>query len=166
MIKSNNALAIYSLGINKFIITKSPAVISTVLGSCVSVCLYDPHRAIGGMNHYMLPYCFPEKKHDTLRFGDTAIPILIKMVKQAGGRQLKAKIFGGAKLFPKIANMSFPDDNISIARKILEKHGIEIVSENVGGFTGRSIHFYPQKGLVTVKKQVSPPENFMEKYAI
>ena len=29
--------------------------ISTVLGSCVATCLWDPVLRIGGMNHFMLP---------------------------------------------------------------------------------------------------------------
>jgi chemotaxis protein CheD len=29
--------------------------ITTVLGSCVSTCLWDPLKRIGGMNHFMLP---------------------------------------------------------------------------------------------------------------
>jgi len=28
---------------------------TTVLGSCVSVCLFDRLRCFGGMNHYLLP---------------------------------------------------------------------------------------------------------------
>ena len=30
-------------------------VISTLLGSCVAVCLWDPILQLGGMNHFLLP---------------------------------------------------------------------------------------------------------------
>ena len=29
--------------------------VSTILGSCISLCLWDPKLGAGGINHYMLP---------------------------------------------------------------------------------------------------------------
>ena len=31
-------------------------VLSTILGSCVAVCMYDPVQNVGGLNHYLLPH--------------------------------------------------------------------------------------------------------------
>jgi len=37
-------------------VAKDPdVVLTTILGSCVAACLYDPVAAIGGMNHFLLP---------------------------------------------------------------------------------------------------------------
>ena len=40
----------------ELIATSDPSVISTVLGSCVSVCLLDPVTKSGGANHFLLPH--------------------------------------------------------------------------------------------------------------
>ena len=45
----------YFLKPGYILIASKPTVISTVLGSCVSVCLYDRKRGAGGMNHFQLP---------------------------------------------------------------------------------------------------------------
>ena len=147
-----NIAPVYHLGINKSLVATEPTVISTVLGSCVSVCLYDVKALVGGMNHYMLPFCFVGKEHDVLRFGETSIPLLIKKMRQAGACKIRAKIFGGANMYPIAHNNTLAGDNIKVARAILAHHGIKIEKEDVGGFTGRAIRFCSSNGQVQVKK--------------
>ena len=67
----------------------------TVLGSCISVCLWDPRRKIGGINHYMLPFWNGEGLASP-RFGNIAIIKLIeKMLAHGADRHnLQAKVFG------------------------------------------------------------------------
>jgi len=36
-------------------VATEPTEITTILGSCVAICLWDPGSGVGGMNHYMLP---------------------------------------------------------------------------------------------------------------
>ena len=36
-------------------VSKEPAVIKTVLGSCISVCVYDSRLKCGGLCHFNLP---------------------------------------------------------------------------------------------------------------
>ena len=73
-----------------------PAQITTVLGSCVAVCLFDAEVRVGGMNHYLLAQ--PVNGEHSARFGAVAVPALIDAVVKGGGRpgSLKAKVFGGA----------------------------------------------------------------------
>ena len=39
----------------EYFATADDTIISTVLGSCIAVALYDPRSCVGGLNHFMLP---------------------------------------------------------------------------------------------------------------
>src|ERR1700744_1491708 len=72
------------------------AVVSTILGSCVSVCLWDQGLKLGGINHYVLPVTQSTSEPENTRYGDVAIDYLYRMMLNLGGRpnKLQAKIFG------------------------------------------------------------------------
>ena len=77
--------------------------ISTVLGSCISVALYDKVIQYGGLNHFMLAYDqTSSKENDTLagRFGEYAMELLINTMLKHGAskRNLTAKVFGGSNV--------------------------------------------------------------------
>lgn len=121
---------------------KKETVISTLLGSCVAVVLYDPVQKIGGMNHYLLPDN-PGTEPGSGRYGSFAIPQLIKEMEKLGAdrRRLQAKIYGGGNV---IAENTFGESigssNIILAYQALGDEGIPILEENVGGNLGRKIH--------------------------
>ncbi len=73
-----------------------PAAITTIVGSCVAVCLFDPVAGVGGMNHYLLP--LPVQREWSPRFGNVAIAELLRAVLDRGARRdrIQAKVFGGA----------------------------------------------------------------------
>jgi len=126
--------------------------ISTVLGSCVAVCLYDKKRQKGGMNHFQLPL-ISEQQKATARYGNIATPTLISMLISDGSEinNLEAQIFGGA-YNPDISIHDIGRDNIKIAKNVLAKKQIRIVSEDVGGEKGRKIVFNTYSGEVAVLK--------------
>jgi len=145
-----------SLNIGQIVIVSDPTVISTVLGSCVSICLYSP-KGIAGMIHYALPYQFEHnQEEDPLRYGDQAIPILINEVKKLTSEPLtifKAKIIGGANCLVRANGGGFNnigEQNIQMARDILKSVKIEVVGEHVGGEVGRKVYFYTADGRVQV----------------
>lgn len=147
----------FSLNVGQMIVVKDPAVISTVLGSCVSVCLYLPNKQFGGMIHYALPYQFEHNTDDDpLRYGDQAIPVLITEVKKLTIEpisSLKAKIIGGANCLVRASGGGFNnigEQNIQMARDILRAYKIEVVGEHVGGEVGRKVFFYTADGKVQV----------------
>ncbi len=39
----------------EYFVTRQEMVLVTVLGSCISACIRDREKGIGGMNHFMLP---------------------------------------------------------------------------------------------------------------
>lgn len=131
----------------------SPAAISTVLGSCVAVCLYDTKLGIGGMNHYLLPF-WNGNGLQSLRFGNISIPILIETMLERGSsiRTLEAKIFGGASMNASTnENMMIGKKNILVAKEILKSYNIAIVAEDVGGTNGRKIQFDIERKKVLLK---------------
>jgi len=118
-----------------------PTVISTVLGSCVSVCIFDRKRRVGGMNHFQLPYT-QERHLSTARYGNVATSALIYMMINHGSKikNLEAQIYGGA-YDPALSPKNVGNENIRVARRILMKKRIRIASEDVGGHRGRKIIF-------------------------
>lgn len=122
---------------------KEETVISTLLGSCVAVALYDPDKKIGGLNHFLLPEPTP---HDAIspRYGTVAITELISQLKRLGANtnNLKAKIYGGGNVITNVLKgPSVGALNIAVAEKILKNLNIPIVEKNIGGTKARTIKF-------------------------
>ena len=112
--------------------------ISTILGSCVALCLWDKRLRFGGMNHFLLPNR-PSNEPASLRFGDVAIPALIARAVELGShpRDLQAKLFGGAcVLATSTAEYSVGRRNVELAMAELRAHRIPIVSSRLAGNEG------------------------------
>ncbi len=125
----------------------------TVLGSCVSVCLWDPHSSIGGINHFMLPFWNGEGLASP-RFGNIAVSKLIeKMVGLGADRnRLQAKVFGGGDMLKSTsAFMNIGQRNIVVAEDLLREAKIPIISADTGGKHGRKLVFNTKSGVVLVK---------------
>ena len=75
-------------------------VLTTVLGSCVSACLFDPQRQIGGMNHFLLPESGADQGTSDLRYASAAMERLVNALLKAGATRahLRAKLFVGASM--------------------------------------------------------------------
>lgn len=129
-----------------------PTVISSVLGSCVAVCLFDRKRNIGGMNHFQLPL-ITEKHLATARYGNVATMTLVRMMTDTGSKpkHLEAQIIGGA-YNPKISRKNIGPENVQMARKLLARKRIRIASEDVGGEKGRKVVFNTHTNEVAVMK--------------
>lgn len=120
---------------------EKPTVISTVLGSSVSVSLYDKKRKTGGMNHFLFPVAESREKTTAL-YGNIAVLTLIRMMIRKGSapRHLEAQIFGGANN-TEVCIRDVGKQNHHIAKDMLRQKKIRIVSEDVGGELGRKIVF-------------------------
>ncbi len=129
-----------------------PTVVSTVLGSCVAVVLWDKKRRAGGINHFQLP-TFKGAGRPTAKYGDASTAMLIRMMIQDGSKNkhLEAQIFGGA-CNRKVSSWDVGRENIRTARGVLAKHGIRVISEDVGGERGRKIIFDSVNNEVAVLK--------------
>jgi len=127
-----------------------PCQISTILGSCVSVCLFDRTRLAGGMNHFLLPSS-RKGEQESLRFGDSATVALLEMLLALGCRleNITAKIFGGSALFR--GKERYPESlgakNVAAALQLMENAGIAIVAQETGGDHGRKVVFDTDDGV-------------------
>jgi len=142
----------YFLKPGYILVPEAPTIISTVLGSCVAVCLFDCARKIGGMNHFLLPST-ANPKEATARYGNVATLTLIGMMLEGGSniKDLEAQVFGGAfKRETCPTNIGL--ENIQVARKILARKRIPIASEDVGGEKGRKIVYDTRLNEVAVIK--------------
>ncbi|PKN68175.1 MAG: hypothetical protein CVU57_00695 [Deltaproteobacteria bacterium HGW-Deltaproteobacteria-15] len=142
----------YFLKPGYILVPEAPTIISTVLGSCVAVCLFDCARKIGGMNHFPLPST-ANPKEATARYGNVATLTLIGMMLEGGSniKDLEAQVFGGAfKRETCPTNIGL--ENIKVARKILARKKIPIASEDVGGEKGRKIVYDTSSNEVAVIK--------------
>ena len=131
---------------------REPHHVQTILGSCVAVCLYDRFLKYGGINHYMMPW-WNGRDLPSPKYGDIAVERLLEKMIALGSQKynLVAKIFGGANQHAFRQKFDIGERNVSIARDMLAKHGITIVSENVGGERGRKIVFQTETGQVYMK---------------
>lgn len=133
----------------------APTAVTTVLGSCVAVCLFDPHRGLGGLNHYLLPYGDGGGPRGC-RFGNVAIEELISTLCSHGSRQsdLVAKIFGGADVLDAFrhGDDSLGARNVDVARALLQVKRIPIVAHDVRGERGRKLIFHTHDGNAYIKR--------------
>jgi chemotaxis protein CheD len=132
-----------------------PCAITTVLGSCVSVCLYDVGRGIGGANHFLLPHA-GTRSNEPLRCGASAIEALLRRLLDLGARRhkLAAKVFGGAHVLQAIQSDRYHlgTANVDVARSVLSAERIPVLAEDVGGTRGRKLRFVTGDGSAWVQE--------------
>ncbi|MBF0349546.1 MAG: chemotaxis protein CheD [SAR324 cluster bacterium] len=127
--------------------------LSTVVGSCIAIMLYDKKTRIGGMAHIMLGYS--DGKTDTPgKYADTAVPHLIQLMEQSGAQAYRlkgAKVAGGGEMFDHFSpELNVSKLNIKAVYDILARHGIKIIAEDLGGKTGRRVTLDTETGKVQV----------------
>lgn len=130
-----------------------PTVVTTVLGSCVAVCLYDPGARVGGVNHFLLPHHVERERSP--RFGSVAVPQLVNDVVRAGASRaaLVAKVFGGASVIGALGKgRRLGDENWALALRLLEEAGIPVLDQDVGGTRGRKLVFFTDEGTAWVRQ--------------
>ncbi|MBP0481393.1 chemotaxis protein CheD [Sagittula salina] len=131
-----------------YMISEDPsAVLTTVLGSCIAVCLFDATRGIGGMNHFLLP-SREGAEGENVRYGAYAMELLINgMLKQGADRsRIQAKMFGGASMMGNLRDIGA--SNAAFAKAFLADEEIPCVAESTGGNSARRIRFWPTSGRV------------------
>lgn len=160
-----NVVTIYP---GEYYSTKDDEMISTVLGSCVSIVLYDEKNNVGGINHFMLARDSKGELEDSQtdkklgKFGEYAIDLLIEDIKKKGGvfENFEAKVFGGGNIFnlPDI-DSQVGNVNSKFAFEYLKKLGIPVVKSDTGGNYPRKIYFDPSTRKVYMKYIINNHSN-------
>jgi chemotaxis protein CheD len=140
------------------IVTREPQVVSTVLGPCVAVTMFDRSAGLAAICHAMLPHGRRERSRSdgaSLRYVELVLPLMLEHFTRAeiALEEIELKMFGGATV------LASPTDgsgrhfdvgaaNVASARRFLREHGLALAAENTGGFTGRKILFNTATGDV------------------
>lgn len=141
---------------------------STVLGSCVAACLFDPEAKIGGINHFLLAEPQPGQVIDAAaahRYGVHAMELLINDMLREGARRdrLRAHLYGGANLHAGMRAIG--TDNAEFAIRFLQQDRIPLLVRDLGGRSARRLDFQAALGRSRAKlvqdivptRRVAPP---------
>ena len=146
-------------------ISNEDIILQTLLGSCISVCMYSDYDGLIGMNHFMLPGKInPEQFHksDYGRYGMYAMDKLIGEFIQRGIKKenLKTKVFGGANIlnFGRESE-TISSYNIKFIINYLDRENIPIISSHLGGNKSRKILFFSSTKKVFLKEMSGREEN-------
>jgi chemotaxis protein CheD len=126
---------------------------STILGSCVATCLFDPVARVGGMNHFLLAEPPKHVRHQTFDsdYGLFLMELLVNEMLGLGAHKtrMRARVYGGANLNPDLSPIGTA--NAAFARQFLEREGIPKVFEDLEGVQARRIQFRPAGGQVRAR---------------
>ncbi len=137
---------------------------STVLGSCVALCLFDPEARLGGMNHFLLaePPASSRSSGNSVdeHYGTYLMELLVNQMLARGARKsrLRAHLYGGANVNRTM--MRIGSANADFARGFVQREGIELVRSDLGGNNARRVDFRPASGQVRcrhVEDRFAPP---------
>jgi chemotaxis protein CheD len=134
-------------------VTAEACGITTVLGSCVAVCLFDARQKVGGINHFLLPdHC-----NDPVaagRYGPSATQKLLDRMFALGARAetMTARLVGGANVLSALRiTPSLGSRNAEVAADVLTAAGVLITALDIGGGHGRKLVFSPREGITWIK---------------
>jgi chemotaxis protein CheD len=142
----------------EYFVTSTNVLMVTVLGSCVSACIRDRDKGIGGMNHFMLADGGDAggAVSSSARYGTYAMEILINHLLKLGARRdrLEAKVFGGGRVMEKLTSSMVGERNSKFVKDFLKTEGIAVAAEDLLDVYPRKVYFFPQNGRVLVKKLI------------
>lgn len=142
------------VGIADYGVSDCAPIATSGLGSCLGVALYDSSSNLGGLLHPMLPYRPEGDDRSPATYVDSGIAAILDTMERQGAARprIVAKLAGGAAVLELTANEPIGTRNIEAARSILNRIGIEIVDEDVGGSCGRTVTLDPHTGEFEVKR--------------
>jgi chemotaxis protein CheD len=134
--------------------------ISTVLGSCISVCIREKKKGIGGMNHFMLPqnsefssdHWGENPATSASRYGNWAMEYLINAILKRGGekKNFEVKVFGGGQMMAEMTDIG--QKNIIFVYQYLAEEQLRIEASDVGDVYARKVLYFPDTGSVKVRR--------------
>jgi chemotaxis protein CheD len=140
----------------EYFVTTTNVLLVTVLGSCVSACIRDRDKGIGGMNHFMLAGGETDALSASARYGTYAMEILVNHLLKLGARRdrLEAKVFGGGRVMEKLTHSNVGERNSQFVIDYLHTEGIPVAAQDLLDVHPRKVYFFPDSGRVLVKKLV------------
>ncbi len=139
-------------------VAKKPSLVTTILGSCITVCLFHPRQVAGAMCHCQLPSGALSAGDQGYRYVDSTLPKMVQKLNKLGVpySEMQAKLFGGARVTSANGERQFRtkigQSNITMARRVLQEHNIPLVAECVGGHKGYKLFFHSSSGGVYLSR--------------
>jgi chemotaxis protein CheD len=135
-------------------------VLTTILGSCVAACIFDPNSGTGGMNHFLLAGEGSHRAGAAERYGAYLMEVLVNGVLARGARReaLRAKLFGGARIGAGRAEIGA--GNAEFAKRFLAMENIPLIGGSLGGDVARRVEFWPHSGRarqIYLMDRLEPP---------
>jgi chemotaxis protein CheD len=139
-----------------------PAVLRTLLGSCVGVTFWSARYGAGALCHALLPWC-PKNAPSGLtlaagrRYVDFVIRDLARQFDQLGAprSEIQVKLFGGADVLPISSTgplrPTVGRQNCEAATEVLRAEGFDVIASSLGGTCGRNIQFHTGTGEVRLR---------------
>lgn len=151
----------------EYFVSTSDLVMVTVLGSCVSACIRDRERGIGGMNHFMLPDCGPDASvmSSSARYGAYAMEVLMNHLQKLGARRasLEAKVFGGGRVMSSLSQALVGERNADFVLRYLRTESVPVVAQDLLDVYPRKVYFFPASGRVMLKRLVRNNNDTVER---
>ena len=142
------------VGIADYAVTVADAeLVTSGLGSCTAVAVYDAPNGVAGLAHAMLPRAEGDPGSDSeAKFVDTATAALLRDVRAVGGSldSARAKLVGGSEMF-EFSSGSIGPRNVEAAERALADGGVRVVASDVGGDYGRSVRLRGSAGELVVR---------------
>lgn len=143
------------------VVTRPNVVVTTVLGSCVAVCLQDNVAKVGGMNHYLLGEPIANHRvqdRNLLSYGIHAMELLINEMMKLGAvrSRMRAHLYGGSNMIAGLGMIG--TSNSEFAKRFVETEGISIAHIDVGGSHARRVEFQPYEGRSRCNRVAHAPE--------
>jgi len=142
----------------EYFASTSNMVLVTVLGSCISACIRDRERNIGGMNHFMLANGgnTDDSNSASAHYGVYAMELLINHLLKLGARRsnMEAKVFGGGRVMTSLWSSQIGERNSEFVLDFLKTEGIPLMAKDLLDIYPRKVYFFPNSGRALVKKLV------------
>jgi chemotaxis protein CheD len=156
-------------------VTQQPTVISTLLGSCVSVVLYHKPTGLAAISHAQIPQAKTGKcsvhcparcnqnsdEKNEFRYVTCSTRFMLEKFAADGidYRTIDVKIFGGSNVLGNITGNTIGDQNIAMIHSLIEQFNLRVISNDTAGNVGRTIYFYTKNGDVLVRKHIGVKNN-------
>ncbi len=161
-------IPIVHLGPGNIYLAERPCIVTTVLGSCISVTMFAIRLQLGIICHGLLPTCnessCPTNCTAGARYVDCSVLQMLKALYRMGARrpEIKVKIFGGAEMLRPVNgsndSINVGRQNIISACRAIERHGLNLSASDIGGNWGRKILFYTHTGDVFLRRIGNGPK--------
>jgi len=129
-------------------VTREHEIVSTLLGSCIAVCMRDKINRIGGMNHFKLPMpAENDLSTDNTNYGIFAMELLINAILKNGGNKayLECTVFGGGNVASTITS-DIGGKNLKFVLNFLKNEAIPIIRQDTGHNMAQQVYYHPRSG--------------------